>query len=383
MMKDFDLILSNAHIIDPEQGINEIMDIAFRNGKIAALEKRISVSKEVLVKNLRGSLVTPGLIDMHTHVYWGGTSLGIDADSYSNSSAITTLVDTGSVGPGNFHGFKKHVIDKTRARILIYLHVSHAGIFAFSDKVMFGESEEMRLMDPETAIEVANANKDIIVGIKVRLGKWTSGSNGISPLEVALKVGDTCKLPIMVHIDEPPPTYSEVIKSLRAGDILTHCFRGFLNSPLDNSGQIMPEVLMARSRGVYFDIGHGYKSFSFDIARKMLAQNFYPDTISSDVHCLCIDGPVFDQVTTLSKFYSLEMPLVEVIRSSTQNAAKILGRPSLGNLKIGSEGDVSILKIKKGSFDYVDGTESKIVGDKKIFAEAMVINGEWFHSPSS
>ena len=382
MMKDFDLILSNAHIIDPEQGINEIMDIAFRNGKIAALDKGISVSKEVLVKNLRGFIVTPGLIDMHTHVYWGGTSLGIDADSYSNSSAITTLVDTGSVGPGNFHGFKKHVIEKTRARILIYLHVSHAGIFAFSDKVMFGESEEMRLMDPETAIEVANANKDIIVGIKVRLGKWTSGSNGISPLEVALKVGDTCKLPIMVHIDEPPPTYSEVIKSLRAGDILTHCFRGFLNSPLDNSGQIMPEVLMARSRGVYFDIGHGYKSFSFDIARKMLAQNFYPDTISSDVHCLCIDGPVFDQVTTLSKFYSLGMPLVEVIRSSTQNAAKILGRPSLGNLKIGSEGDVSILKIEKGSFDYVDGTESKIVGDKKIFAEAMVINGEWFHSSS-
>ena len=129
MMKDFDLILSNAHIIDPEQGINEIMDIAFRNGKIAALEKRISVSKEVLVKNLRGSLVTPGLIDMHTHVYWGGTSLGIDADSYSNSSAITTLVDTGSVGPGNFHGFKKHVIEKTRARILIYLHVFNHTIF--------------------------------------------------------------------------------------------------------------------------------------------------------------------------------------------------------------------------------------------------------------
>jgi len=377
MMKDFDLILCNAHIIDPEQGINEIKDIAFCNGKIAALENGIPHSKEVQVKNLSGSIVTPGLIDMHTHVYWGGTSIGIDADSYSNSSAISTLVDTGSVGPGNFYGFKKHVIEKSRVRILIYLHVSHAGIFAFSDKVMFGESEEMRLMDPETAIEVANANKDIIVGIKVRLGKWTSGSNGIRPLEVALKVGGACKLPIMVHIDEPPPTYSEVVKSLRAGDILTHCFRGFLNSPLDKTGKIMPEVLLARSRGVYFDIGHGSKSFSFDIARKMLAQNFYPDTISSDIHRLCIDGPVYDQVTTLSKFYNLGMPLVEIIRSSTQNAAKILGRPTLGNLKMGSEGDVSILKIKKGSFDYVDSTESRIIGDKKICAEAMVINGEW------
>ena len=330
-MKNFDLILRNAHVIDLEQGINEVTDIAFSKGKIAALENGIVGSSGALIKNLKGSIVTPGLIDMHTHVYWGGTSIGIDADSYSNSSAISTLVDTGSVGPGNFYGFKKHVIEKSLARILIYLHVSHAGIYAFSNRIMVGESEEMRLMDPETAIEIASANKDIIVGIKVRLGRWTSGSNGISPLEVALKVGDACQLPIMVNIDEPPPTYSDVVKCLRAGDILTHCFRGFPNAPISTTGEIDSEVLLARSRGVYFDIGHGSMSFSFDTARAMLAQNFYPDTISSDIHCLCIDGPVFDQVTTLSKFYCLGMPLVEVIRSSTQNAARILGRPTLGN----------------------------------------------------
>lgn len=376
-MKNFDLILNNAHVIDPEQEINEVMDIAFSKGKIAALENGIVGSKDILTKNLRGLIVTPGLIDMHTHVYWGGTSIGVDADLYSNSSAISTLFDTGSVGPGNFSGFKKHVIEKSRARILIYLHVSHAGIFAFSNRIMVGESEEMRLMDPETAIEIANANKDIIVGIKVRIGKWTSGLNGISPLEVALNVGEACQLPVMVHIDEPPPTYSEVVKHLRAGDILTHCFRGFPNSPISKTGEVISEVLMARSRGVYFDVGHGSMSFSFDTARAMLAQDFYPDTISSDIHCLCIDGPVFDQVTTLSKFYCLGMPLVEVVRSSTQNAARILGRPSLGNLKVNSEGDVSILRVEEGSFDYTDGTKSSIVGDKKIFAEGMVINGKW------
>ena len=123
-MKNFDLILRNAHVIDPEQEINEVMDIAFSKGKIAALENGIVGSKDILTKNLRGLIVTPGLIDMHTHVYWGGTSIGVDADLYSNSSAISTLVDTGSVGPGNFSGFKKHVIEKSRARILIYLHLS-------------------------------------------------------------------------------------------------------------------------------------------------------------------------------------------------------------------------------------------------------------------
>ena len=197
--------LRNAHVIDPEQEINEVMDIAFSKGKIAALENGIVGSKDILTKNLRGLIVTPGLIDMHTHVYWGGTSIGIDADLYSNSSAISTLVDTGSVGPGNFSGFKKHVIEKSRARILIYLHVSHAGIFAFSNRIMVGESEEMRLMDPETAIEIANANKDIIVGIKVRIGKWTSGLNGISPLEVALKVGEACQLPVCLLYTSPSP----------------------------------------------------------------------------------------------------------------------------------------------------------------------------------
>jgi dihydroorotase len=376
-MKDFDLILKGGHVVDPGQKINSIMDLAFQGGKVAALENKIPVSRNVQVKDMSGLVITPGLIDLHTHVYWGGTSIGIEPDAYSSASAVSTLVDTGSVGPGNFHGFKSHIIDKSRARILVFLHISHAGIFAFSDRVMVGESEEMRLMDPITAIEVAKANKDIIVGIKVRLGRWTSGNNGLAPLEIALEVSEASGLPLMVHIDEPPPSYKEIVKKLRKGDILTHSFRGFPNSPLTMSGDIEPEVLLARSRGVYFDIGHGSMSFSFDTAEKMLKNNFFPDSISSDVHCLCINGPAFDQVTTLSKFYSLGMPLIEVVRASTQNVAKILTKPDLGSLKVGTVGDASILKIQDGSYEYEDGEKNKLIGKKKISAYGLVINGKW------
>ncbi len=235
--------------------------------------------------------MTPGLIDLHTHVYWGGTSLGIDAEEFCRTSGVTTAVDTGSAGPGNFVGFRKHVIERSETRILAYLHVSHGGIYGFSNRVMVGESTDMRLMDPVSAVEVANANRDVIVGIKVRVGAHASGVHGIHPLDIALQVAEEAGLPLMAHIDEPPPTYEDVINKLRPGDILTHAFRPFPNSPATVQGSVKPAVLTARKRGVLFDIGHGMGSFSFKTARAMLANGFLPDTISSDVHALCINGP--------------------------------------------------------------------------------------------
>ena len=174
-MPDFDLLLRGGHLLDPAQGIDAPMDVGFAGGKVAEIAPELAGGRANQVEDVSGYLVTPGLIDLHTHVYWGGTSLGIDVDSYCRASAVTTVVDTGSVGPGNFAGFRAHVIEQADPNILLFLHISHAGIYAFSNRVMVGESEEMRLMDPLTAIEVANANRDLIVGIKVRLGAWTSG----------------------------------------------------------------------------------------------------------------------------------------------------------------------------------------------------------------
>lgn len=324
-------------------------------------------------------LFPPGLIDLHTHVYWGGTSLGIDAEEFCRMSGVTTSVDTGSAGPGNFMGFRKHVIEPSQVRILAYLHVSFAGIYAFSHNVMVGESEEMRLMAPLDAVEVADANRDLIVGIKVRVGRHASGTSGLEPLKIALQVADQVNMPLMAHIDHPPPSYEEVLDLLRPGDILTHSFRPFPNAPIDGRGKIKPAVLRARERGVIFDIGHGKGSFAFKTARAMLANGFEPDVISSDVHTLCIQGPAFDQVTTLSKFLCLGMPLDRVIAASTVNAAKALQREELGTLKVGAVGDATILSIREGSFDYVDVKGEHLIGDKRIVSEGVVVGGKWWH----
>jgi dihydroorotase len=375
----YDLILRGGRVIDPSQNIDGVMDVGFTGGKSSGLGPSLKVGPGTHVRDVTGHIVTPGLIDLHTHVYWGGTSLGVDAEDYARASGVTTSVDTGSAGPGNFAGFRKHVIERSEARILAYLHVSFAGIFGFSKTIMVGESENIRLMAPAEATEVAAANRDVIVGIKVRVGRHSSGDQGTAPLEMALQVAEHVGMPLMAHIDHPPPSYDEVLSMLRPGDVLTHAFRPFPNAPCTSQGTVKSSVLAARKRGVLFDIGHGGGSFAFKTARAMLANGFYPDTISSDVHALCIDGPAFDQVTTMSKFLCMGVPLMEVIKQSTVNAAMALRRPELGSLKTGSVGDATILSVKSGTFDYVDVVGEHLIGDRRIISEGVVIGGKWWH----
>jgi dihydroorotase len=375
----FDLILRGGRVIDPSQKLDAVLDVAFSAGKVARIGPGLEADTATDDRNVSGAIVTPGLIDLHTHVYWGGTSLGVDAEDFCRQSGVTTAVDTGSAGPGNFAGFRKHVIERSEVRILAYLHVSFAGIYAFSWRVMVGESEEIRLMAPIDAVEVANANRDVIVGIKVRVGARASGRSGTIPLDIALQVAGEVGVPLMAHIDDPPPTYEEVLERLRPGDVLTHAFRPFPNAPATAQGTVKRAVIEARERGVLFDIGHGKASFAFKTARAMLANGFLPDTISSDVHALCINGPAFDQVTTMSKLLCLGMPLTDVIAASTVNAAFALKRSELGSLKPGSVGDATVLSIKEGRFDYVDAVGEYLTGDRKISSDGVVIAGGWWH----
>jgi dihydroorotase len=374
-----DLILKGGRIIDPSQRLDAVVDIGFSDGKVAGIGAHLATAPATEVLDVSGHLVTPGLIDLHTHVYWGGTSLGIDAEQFCRTSGVTTCIDTGSAGPGNFAGFRKHVIEPSAVRILAYLHISFAGISAFSKTVMVGESEELRLMAPSEAVEVAEANRDVIVGIKVRVGRGSSGTSGAAPLDIALQAANQAGMPLMCHIDFPPPSYEDVLERLRPGDVLTHAFRPFPNAPIDHQGRIKYAVLRARQRGVLFDVGHGKGSFAFKTARGMLANSFYPDTISSDIHSLCINGPVFDQVTTLSKFLCMGMPLPDVVAATTVNAAMALKRPELGTLKPGSIGDATILSVHQGKYDYVDVVGEHMVGDKRIFSDGVVIAGRWWH----
>jgi len=379
----YDLILRGGHVIDPSQELDAVIDVAFSVGKVAQIGAGLKADAETDVRDLSGFIVTPGLIDLHTHVYWGGTSLGIDAEDFCRRSGVTTAVDAGSAGPGNFAGFRKHLIERSQVRILAYLHISFAGIFAFSPRVMVGESEEIRLMAPIDAMEVANANRDLIVGIKVRVGARASGRSGTVPLDIALQVADEVGMPVMAHIDDPPPTYEEVLARLRPGDTLTHAFRPYPNAPVTAQGTVKQAVNEARRRGVLFDIGHGKGSFAFKTARAMLANGFFPDTISSDIHALCINGPAFDQVTTMSKFLCLGMPLADTIAASTANAAFALRRPEFGSLKPGSAGDATILSVRNGRFDYVDVVGEHVTGEHNIASEGVVIAGRWWHPKTS
>ena len=196
-----------------------------------------------------GALVVPGLIDLHTHVYWGATSLSVRPEPVARRSGATTLVDAGSAGAGNFHGFREFVIERSPIRILPYLNISFAGIFAFSKSVMVGETSDVRLLDARECLEVARQHRDLIVGIKVRVGRNTSEAYGVFPLELAVEVAEELALPVMAHIDFPPPRRRDMLDRLRPGDVLTHCFRPFPNAPVVR-GEVRAEMLEARERGV-------------------------------------------------------------------------------------------------------------------------------------
>ncbi len=374
-----DLILRGARVIDPSQNLDRVTDVRFTGGKVAAVGDQLVAGPATEVRDLRGKVVTPGLIDLHTHVYWGGTSIGVDAVALARTSATATFVDAGTAGPGNFPGFRKHVIEPALpVRILPLLNLSFAGIFAFSGTVMVGECEDLRLLDLNECVRVARENADLVVGIKVRVGRGASGNSGIAPMDMALEVAEATGLPLMAHLDHPPPSRLDVMSRLRKGDILTHCFRPFPNAPSHPGGGVRPEVLAARERGVIFDIGHGAGSCGFATSRAMLSAGFKPDVISSDVHILSIGGPAYDLLQTLAKFHALGMSLPEVVACGTTNAANAIRRPDLGTLAVGSVGEASIFEVLSEPTEYKDVVGETITGAHRFVAHGLVLDGKWW-----
>lgn len=373
----YELVLHGGRVIDPGTGRDEVTAIAFSGGKVAAVGAGLTGTAS---RDVTGCIVMPGNIDFHTHVYWGGTSISIDADALARRCGTTTWLDVGSAGPGNFAGFRKHVMKVSETRILAYLHVSHAGIFAFSPQVMVGESLDMRLMDTETCARVARDNPDLIRGIKVRVGMNTSGVNGIAPLYHAIEAAERANLPVMCHIDRAPPRYADVLAVLRPGDTLTHCYKPFPNAPCHADGRVRDACWQARERGVLFDIGHGKGSFDFAVAEAMLAGGFPPDIISSDVHVLCIDGPAFDNMETMSKFLHLGMPLPDIVRAVTATPARVLNRPDLADLAPGTTGDATVMRIEEGRHTFTDVSGQTRHGRQRFTLDSVVVAGALWHA---
>ena len=370
-----ELVLKGGRVVDPGRGVDAVGDVAFRDGLVAE-----AAGADARVVDVAGDIVVPGMIDMHAHVYWGGTSLGIDGDALAKRAGTTTWLDVGSAGAGNFEGFQRHVIERSETRILALLHVSFAGIFAFSDHVMVGESKDRELLEPKVCARVALNHPELIRGIKVRIGVRTSGVNGLTPLHLAIEAAERASLPVMCHIDDMPPTYAEVCRTLRPGDVLTHCFRPFPNAPCHEDGRVRAAVWDARERGVLFDIAHGGGSFSWATAKMMVQAGFLPDVVSSDVHALCVDGPAYDNLVTMEKLLHLGMSLNDVVKAVTATPAHWMQRPDLADLAPGTTGDAVVLRAVDEPRTLTDVLGESLTGAKRLEVRHIVLGGELWHT---
>ena len=345
-----ELIIKGGTVIDPSQGLNGNFDIALSEGKISKVETYINEKGSQEVFDATGLIVVPGLIDLHIHAFWGGSTYGIDPDISNLSRGVTTALDAGSAGAWTFPSFRSHIIDKSLTRIYALLNMSTTGM-VFRDE---GELKDLKWADLDHTVEEGLANKDRILGIKARLGRVQSGVNDMEALKISIEAATLIGGFVMIHIGNSNTPLPELIDMLRPGDVITHSFHGFGDGTLESSGYVLQSMKDAQSRGVVIDVGHGAGGFSFAAAERAMSEGLIPNTISSDLHINNFTGPVFDLVTTMSKFMHLGMSLNDAIARCTEFPAKIMGLGNVGNLKVGAEGDLAILKLEEGKFTLRD-----------------------------
>jgi dihydroorotase len=375
----YDLLIKGGKVIDPSQQMETVMDVAVASGKVARVAPEIPAGQARQVIRAEGKIVTPGLIDIHTHVFPFVGPYGIQADPHCVRNGVTTVVDAGTSGDFAFPAFRRYNIDHAATRIRALLHVVSIGMIAGSTPNM-GELQDLRYCVPKLAVQRAQQNLDVIVGFKIRFSKEYSGPNDIEGMDRAREAADEARLPLMCHISDPYSPLNEFLSRMRTGDIWTHCFNARPHGILDGTGTVKQEVFEARQRGVRFDVGHGAGSFSFDVAAKCLNQGFPPDTISTDLYSANVNGPVYDMPTTISKFLLLGMPLADIIRRTTLNAAETFNfQEDIGTLKPGAEADVSVFEIKEGDFTFTDSYGKTRQGRQKLVPVVTVRAGELFY----
>jgi len=367
----YDLLLKGGHVIDPKNGIDGVMDVAISGGKIARVGGNIPAADAKKNVDVAGLYVTPGLIDIHAHLYlWrtaGGGGEGVQADAFSFRSGVTTMVDAGSTGWRTFPDFRQRIINHSQTRILAFLNIVGAGMGT-------GKEDDPAEMDAEAAAKMAKANADVIVGFKTA----HYAGPGWESVDGAVKAGELAKLPVMVdfgRINRVRNINALFLDKLRPGDIYTHCFSGHREELLPD-GKLNPAMEAGRKRGIIFDIGHGAGSFYWYVAVPAYAEHFYPDSISTDIHTHSMNAGMKDMINVMSKLLNLGSPLAEVIRMSTSNPAKEIKRPRLGNLDVGADADVAVLRVDHGHFGFVDSAGARKDGDQLIVCEMTLRAGK-------
>ena len=370
----YDLLLQGGHVIDAKNKLSAVRDVAIRNGKIAAVAENIDPAQAVKVVNVRGLYVTPGLVDIHVHVFAGtgepgsyAGDLSVYPDGFTFRAGVTTVADAGCAGWRNFEDFKQRVIDRSKTRVLAFLNIVGAG--------MRGTSYENSLEDMEVnpSAQMALRHKGLIIGIKTAHyagPEW-------APVERAVATGTIANIPVMVDFgtNRPERPMSELVtKKLRPGDIYTHCYSGLRNEQVD--GKVNPAMFEARKRGVIFDVGHGGGSFAWRIAIPALKQGFPPDSISTDIHTGSMNSGMKDMDNLMSKFLVMGQSIKDVVTESTWNPAHEIHHEELGNLSVGSVADVAVLRVARGDFGYTDMYGARLKGNQKIVAELTLKDGK-------
>ena len=340
-------LIRGGRVIDPSSGRDETADILVSEGRIAAIGPGLAADGTEVV-DATGALVVPGLVDLHTHAYWGGTVLGVDADRLGPASGVTTWVDCGSSGAANFEGFLQHVIAQARVRIVPFVHLSYIGLTPIGHLTNpVGELSDWRFADLRALRRLGERHGKLIAGVKLRASSDAVGANGPVVLPLAREAADALGVPLMVHVGNAPPTLDDVLAHLREGDILTHVYNASAGgSVLDANGRLRPALREARARGVRIDVGHGAGSFSFAVAERAMEQGLLPDAISSDLHAFNVEGPVYSLPHVMAKFLALGMSLADVLRLTTASPADVLGRPELGRLAVGGEADIAVFRLE-------------------------------------
>ena len=371
----YDVLLKGGRVIDPKNDVDAVRDVAIRGDRIAAIEASIPASQAKKVIDVSGLYVTPGLIDIHTHFftqsapgtsYDGETSL--DPDTTCPRTCVTTGVDVGTVGWRAFPDFRRRIIDTAKkTRVLAMLNI--VGIGMINNEVEQNPVD----MQPEITAEMAKKHADVVVGIKS--AHWRQPD--FTSVEKAVEAGELADIPVMVDFGSflpERPYQTMVLDKLRPGDMSTHFYRW--PAPLMGENEkLLPYLDVARKRGVKFDVGHGAGSFHFRQAEPLVKQGFWPDSISTDLHLNSHNGAMIDMVTVMSKFLVMGVPLGEVVRQSTTNPAMQIKRPQLGQIAVGAEADVAVLRVDEGDFGYVDVRGGRITGDRRIGCEMTLRAG--------
>ena len=375
----YDLLVKGGTLIDPARNIHGRQDVAFSAGQVAALGADLPAGEAREVIDAGGRLVTPGMIDLHVHVFPGVSHYGIEPDPTCLERGATTVVDAGSAGADTFPGFRKYVIDMSTTRILAYLNISSQGML--TEKI--GELQIPEYADVDRAGEMIERNRDLILGVKVRLTRniLVSERAGMTPLHRAREAADAAGLPIMVHPQDAwCDSLDDILAVMGSGDVLPHCFHALECGILDESGRVRKSVHEAMERGVIFDVGHGQGSFSWDVVERAMAQGVEPQTISSDLHVYNLHGPVYDLATVATKFLHLGMALEDVVAKVTAAPARVMRMSDrIGTLEVGAWGDAVIFELRRGRFQLADAHGQVRNGERKL-EPVTVVKGGRVHS---